>query len=173
MPSPTDIRGARSDDRDVLAAIKIASWTSTYAPLVPDHVLAPLVDLPHQLDAFEQLLADASQRVLVADDVYRVVGFVTCEPAHADGPYVDSLHIAPDRRSTGIGRRLLAAMATSLVADGFGTLHLHVIEGNARARSFYERLGGRLVGRGAAEWAPDDVVEVTYRWDDLGSLSRV
>lgn len=173
MTSPTVVRSARSADRDVLATTKIASWTSTYAALVPHLVLTSFIDPARQLDAFERLLADPSQRVLVAEDVDRVVGFITCEPAHADGPYVDSLHIAPDRRSTGIGRRLLVAVAASLVTEGFDTLHLHVLEGNARARWFYEQLGGRLAGRGAAEWAPDDVIEVTYRWDDLGSLSRV
>lgn len=60
----------------------------------------------------------------------------------APGAYVSDLWVAPDRRGTGLGARLLAG-AGRLAATRWQArfLRLGVYGSNPRARAFYERLG--------------------------------
>jgi len=46
----------------------------------------------------------------------------------------------------GIGRTLMQLMAKSLLGSGRKVANLWVIGENARARAFYEELGGALLG---------------------------
>ena len=60
------------------------------------------------------------------------VGFIA-----AIGSFVDQLFVLPAHQRAGTGRRLLTAMLTR----GLRPVQLHVLEGNAPARAFYERQG--------------------------------
>jgi GNAT superfamily N-acetyltransferase len=67
-----------------------------------------------------------------ADDTFEVTGGIA---------EVVTLVVTADRRSTGVGRRLLAA-AESVARDaGFDTVKIAVMGGNAAAQDFYEANG--------------------------------
>lgn len=57
------------------------------------------------------------------------------------GIYLEDLFVVPERRGLGLGRRLLAALASLAVARGCGRLEWSVLKWNAPAIGFYERLG--------------------------------
>ena len=82
--------------------------------------------------------------------------------------YVIYVLRAAQRR--GCGRRLMAALANALHARGFTSLSLWVLEDNAGARRFYERLGGIVVGEKTELHGGDEFREVAYGWDSLESL---
>lgn len=63
--------------------------------------------------------------------------------------YIEDLYVDPDRRGTGLGRRLMAALARIAVDNGCARLELAVKTDN-RARVFYERLGMTRKG----SWLP-------------------
>lgn len=63
--------------------------------------------------------------------------------------YIEDLYVDPGRHGSGIGRRLMAALARVAVEGGCARLELAVKTDN-RARAFYERLG--LVRKGS--WLP-------------------
>lgn len=63
--------------------------------------------------------------------------------------YVEDLYVDPDRQGTGLGRRLMAALARIAVDSACGRLELAVKTDN-RARAFYERLGMTRKG----SWLP-------------------
>jgi hypothetical protein len=69
----------------------------------------------------------------------RIVGF-----ACWTGATLNSLFVAPEHRSTGIGAALLAVMEQRMQAGGATTFDLICVEGNAAGRRFYERHGWRL-----------------------------
>jgi GNAT superfamily N-acetyltransferase len=74
-----------------------------------------------------------------------VVGTVAAE-IKPGGPYmaqVGRLYVDPDHWGRGIGRRLHDDVLEHLRAGGQGVVALWVLEGNARARSMYERWGWR------------------------------
>ncbi len=164
----TTLRNAHPDDVEALATVKVEGWRSTYTELVDEQMLAPFLDVAAQRAAFRSLLEEAGTRVVVAECEGMVIGFVTGD---LQTGYVDSLHVLPARRSGGVGRRLLGAIAEALREHGCAELSLNVVAGNIRARAFYERLGGELTGSAPAEWAPT-VEEVHYRWTDVDRLVR-
>jgi ribosomal protein S18 acetylase RimI-like enzyme len=82
--------------------------------------------------------------------------------------YVIYVLRAAQRR--GCGRRLMAALAEALHTRGFKSLCLWVLEENASARRFYERLGGEVVGEKTEIHGDQEFREVAYGWDRLESL---
>jgi hypothetical protein len=54
--------------------------------------------------------------------------------------------------------------------QGFGAAMLWALEANASARTFYEALGGQLIGRKTKDIADSPQIEVAYGWPDLKVL---
>jgi GNAT superfamily N-acetyltransferase len=57
------------------------------------------------------------------------------------GIWLEDLYVRPAHRGAGVGRALLGHVASVAVARGCGRLEWTVLEWNAPAVSFYERLG--------------------------------
>jgi GNAT superfamily N-acetyltransferase len=57
------------------------------------------------------------------------------------GLYLEDLFVVPGRRGLGLGKRLLAALASLAVERGCGRLEWSVLKWNSPAIGFYERLG--------------------------------
>jgi RimJ/RimL family protein N-acetyltransferase len=98
--------------------------------------------------------APGAPETWIAVDGDDVVGFVTVAPSRDEDlsglGEVRSLYVAPDRWRSGVGSALLAQAEVLLRDAGFHEAHLWVLEGNTRARRFYERAG----------WAPDGALKV-------------
>ena len=89
-------------------------------------------------------------RVSVAEVGGRIVGYCAYGREAGDGAEpatgcVYALYVHPDAWRMGVGRRLLVYATEYFKAQGFGEVTLFVIEGNTRARQFYEQVG----------WKPD------------------
>lgn len=61
------------------------------------------------------------------------------------GVYLEDLYVVESARARGIGRRLLARLASVAIERGWGRIDFQVLEWNP-ARRFYERLGLGHVG---------------------------
>lgn len=59
---------------------------------------------------------------------------------------MDGIFVSPAARSTGVGSRLLDAIAQEAAARGYAEVRLDVIDSNIRARRLYERRGFHAVG---------------------------
>ncbi len=130
MSSPTadvSVRVAWADDAPAVAAVQARAWGATYAGVLPAEALA--LDPEATAAAWAEAMrrpGDARNRVLVALERNRVVGFAVVSPA-ADpdcDPVVDAelqeLTVDADERGRGHGSRLLQAVVDTLRADGFG-----------------------------------------------------
>jgi len=143
------LRSAGADDWAAVAAIHAASWRTAYRGIYPDSYLD--AEAPAERRAFwRRALAEMDGEqdcVILAEDGGRAVGFA-CVRRSADpaGPLLDNLHVLPDRKGEGIGKRLISAAAAWLVAKSpDAELQLGVWKDNLEARRFYARLGGREV----------------------------
>lgn len=87
---------------------------------------------------------------IVAIDGDAVVGTVVLKPLTDDRVKLRQMAIAPDRRGTGLGRRVVRSAEAAAAARGFRTVEMSA---RVSARAFYERLGYRAVG--------DEFLEVT------------
>jgi GNAT superfamily N-acetyltransferase len=155
MSSPTadvSVRIAWADDAAAIAALQVRAWRVTYAGLVPD---GSLPDDPEAVAAaWRASLAastDARNRVLVALERNRVVGFALSGPATDPDcdPVADAelaeLTLDPDERGRGHGSRLLQAAIDTMRADRFTRAVTWVMAGDDALRTFLTEAG----------WAPD------------------
>jgi GNAT superfamily N-acetyltransferase len=155
MPSPTadvSVRVAWADDAPAIAELQLRTWQEQYAGLIPAEALPR--DIGAAAAAWQASLSrppDARNRVLVALERNRVVGFAITAPASdpdcdrmVDGELME-LTIAPDERGKGHGSRLLQAAVDTLQADRFTRAVLWAIAGDDALRAFLTEAG----------WAPD------------------
>lgn len=171
-------RAARRSDAPAIAALHTASWRAAYRGLLPDAFLdteveAEHVDLWHQ--RFKASDAAPVTVTVVAEHDGSIVGFahsiVDEDPKH--GTLLDNLHVHPDAKRLGIGRYLMAETAARLAAAGSQCgLYLWVLEQNARARSFYEALGGVATGHDLSPAGGGSASCVRYSWPVLSELPR-
>ena len=129
MASPTadvSVRVAWADDAGAVAALQVRAWEATYAGLLPAETLSLDVDATARTWAAAlRSPGDARNRVLVALERNRVVGYAVVSPA-ADpdcDPLADAelleLVVDPGERGKGHGSRLLHAVVDTLRADRF------------------------------------------------------
>jgi len=58
--------------------------------------------------------------------------------------WLDDLWVLPESRGYGVGQRLLAQGEAEIIARGYRTLHLRVVQSNAAAIEFYRRHGWQI-----------------------------
>lgn len=140
-------RSARSSDAEALTALHARSWREHYRGDFLDSFLDGDL-LEERLRVWRERLARPADNQLVqlAEDGGDLVGFVCTYGAHDPrwGSFVDNLHVATGCQRRGIGTMLMQ-QAGAWLADRYPDLgvHLLVLESNAPARRFYERLGAR------------------------------
>jgi ribosomal protein S18 acetylase RimI-like enzyme len=138
-------RSACANDAEAIAWLHTESWRRTYRGMMRDEFLDGGALANRRAVWHERLHAPApSQFVCVAEDGTRLAGFI-CAFANEDpvwGSYIDNLHVGYDLHGRGFGRRLIGCAAEWLVRVAPGDpVYLWVMEANARARGFYDRLG--------------------------------
>ena len=156
MSNPTadvSVRVAWADDAPGIAAVQVRTWRSSYADLLPAEALDAL-DVDQVAAAWRESLTtpkDARNRVLVALERNRIVGFAITSPADdpdcdpvSDGE-VAEFSVDPDEQRKGHGSRLVQACADTLAADRFARAVTWLTSTDDALRDF-------LAGAG---WAPD------------------
>lgn len=165
----------RTGDAEAVARVHVESWQTAYRGIYRDAYLDRGA-LDNRLAHWRARLAAASDATagLVAEEAGRVVGFAYLDRDDdpARGPLLDNLHVRPETRSRGLGRRLLAAAAGEIDRRGWTPrLHLWVFEANTGARRFYERHGGRAVERVMYDASDGGAYPAwCYAWDALAPL---
>jgi GNAT superfamily N-acetyltransferase len=150
------IRPARVGDEPGIARVHVASWQEAYAGHMPAEFLAGL-DVEQRTETWRKRLPAAAQArgdVLVALTSGDIAGFVHYGPSRdADADpgrtgEIGAIYLRPQSIGRGVGRLLMEAAVAGLAELGYADATLWVLDGNARARRFYERAG----------WAPDGAV---------------
>jgi GNAT superfamily N-acetyltransferase len=157
MTSPSadvSVRVAWSDDAAAIAELQLRTWRHAYTGLVPPDALPGPEQVEAAAGAWRASMTtprDARNRVLVALERNRVVGFAITAPASdpdcdpvADAELME-LTVDPDERGKGHGSRLLQAAADTMRADRFTRAVLWAMGADDDLRGFL----------GSAGWAPD------------------
>lgn len=139
-------------DADAIGRLHAESWQASYRGIMPDQFL-DIEALEHRKSAWRSRLAVETDRrwlLKAQDQEGELVGFACVElDAEPDwGALLDNLHVRPDRKGRGIGRRLFdAAREWSFEQLGHRGIHLWVIEANVEGQQFYNRIGGTIAER--------------------------
>ena len=174
------IRRATPADSPAIAAVHIDTWKATYTGRIPDPVLEHFTDRARREQFWsEQLAREAAAESLshtfVAEDSNgAVAGFAICGPARRDATdplecaafagEIFAIYVQPGAQGNGLGGALLRAAAADLAEQGLNGLLIWCLESNVQARGFYERMGGRPIGRRSTEMAEALLDEVGYGW---------
>lgn len=175
MSSPTadhSVRVAWADDAPAIAAVQVVTWQEAYAGTLPGEVLEAMT-VEGVAEAWRSALtrpADARNRVLVALERNRVVGFAVTVPSPdpdadpvADGE-VAEFGVLPGDRGQGHGSRLLQACADTLRADRFTRATFWLRAGDDALRGFLTDAG----------WAADSAHrELDLRGDGEVTVKQV
>jgi ribosomal protein S18 acetylase RimI-like enzyme len=129
------LRPATPDDVEAIAGIWHRGWGDGHLGHVPE----ALLEHRHYADFLERVPPRIPDSV-VAEIAGRIMGFVTVR-----GDEVEQVYVAAEGRGTGVADALLSH-AEGMVAARFDVAWLSVVEGNTRARRFYERSGWRDTG---------------------------
>lgn len=160
------IRAAEHRDLNDIARVQTVCWQDSFQDYVPAHYLEHRLhhDLRRQ---WQDKTIEPGDVVLVAEDG-EMVGFIAiwCRP----DPYIDNLYVLRERRSDGLGARLMAEAAIRLMDRGQSTAYLWVLDGNQAAIRFYERLGGVATERQEQSRFGHRGIVVRYAWDDLSVI---
>lgn len=171
------IRRATKEDAQALATVRVIGWHQSYTGLMPVEVLSGLSIEADRLRV-EKAFADPQNKALrfVAEQHKNIIGMGVCGPERsgkisARGE-VYALYLLDEAKRKGTGRAMMLKVSAALIDEGFTSLQLSVLENNAPARAFYERLGGVLSHKGVFTYGGFELPDVTYLWEDIGLLAR-
>jgi ribosomal protein S18 acetylase RimI-like enzyme len=173
------LRRARTADAAAIGAVHVAAWRSTYPGILPDSFLAGLSVARQAAQYDAAIRAGAGVYVVVASGLdvppgsgARVVGFTTVgksrTPELGEGE-IETLYVLDDWRDRGLGRRLMRAAGSHMVAGGCTSAFVWVLTDNP-SRWFYQRLGGRPVAQGVVRLAGACIAQTAYAWDPIDRL---
>jgi ribosomal protein S18 acetylase RimI-like enzyme len=175
LPAAARIRAAKVEDCDAIGRLHVAAWRETYPGLMPDRIIEKLQPRD-RASQWRQGLERGEQGpiVLIAEaDDHAPAGFAAAGPARDPAsPWeaeVYAVYVLQRYQREGFGTALLRELGGLLAARGRRQAGLWVLTANAPARSFYERMGGRIIHRRIDQsegWACD---ETAYLWDDFVS----
>ncbi len=139
------IRAARIEEVGRLRELGVTGWETTYAGFVQPHNRRAYLAGPFwAIERLEAIAADPDCLALVAEVDGAVAGFLTVEPAGPGQVELTRFYVDPERRRSGVGRRLLEAAIAASRSAGARSMLVNVFADNAIGRAFYEREGFRL-----------------------------
>lgn len=170
------VREMTAADIDAVAALRVRAWQHAYARLLPRAFLDAMSveeDAARRREGFARAAAmdDPPVTSIVTQDAGgTVTGWAAFGPDRPGGAHTSpapsatgdaelyAIYVLPGLLGTGLGRTLLSSCLERAAARGFTRVLLWVVEGNARARRFYESAG-----------FVTDGTEDTYDLDGLGT----
>ena len=155
------IRSPTADDAEELLRANEASWNASMAGVV-DKKLDEIAPFEERVARYREGIAAVppGMRLWVAEREGRIVGHANVVVAKASGE-LSALYVVPEAWGSGVAAALHDAAMAGMGELGATEAILWVLEGNTRARRFYEREG----------WSPDgetkssvfELTEVRYR----------
>ena len=174
------IRLATEQDIPTIARLHIEGWKAAYGGLV-DQAYLDSLSVDQRINDWTGWMGSGESTTLIAEKAGQPAGFVTygrtktpppgssnIRPTH--GSEIYALYLLPGFWRQGIGAALLRQAAANLRENKQKTLCLWVLDGNGRAKSFYEKMGGQRIGKKMIEIGPSQLKEICYGWRDTSEL---
>ena len=141
-----NLRKAIPDDAFAIARAHVDSWRSAYRGLAPDDRLAGL-DYARGAGRFRESILVGLEEIYIAEEDGEVVGFLAfgrprdSDVTHETTGEIYAMYLLSQYWRKGIGGSMLKKAERILGSQGCLRVTLWVLEGNERARRFYEAMG--------------------------------
>lgn len=164
----TEVRPAVPEDAYDVAQVHVRSWQSAYRGLIAQEYLDSLKPEVWASRYTFGRMGLQMPSTLVAVDGSTICGLATtglCRDKDLSNfGELMAIYVDPAYMRTGVGRLLMTAARERLRGVGVMEALLWVLDGNVRARRFYERDGWRFDGtRRTVTYGNVPVEEVRYR----------
>ena len=167
-----DVRTANQEDMRRVAEVHVDSWQRSFAGLAPDDFLRAM--------SVEKRLASYSERgcgefygMLVAEHPnHGIVGFGDFGEPKLPGNFdaqIFSFYFLPEFQRKGLGERLFRRCVDRILRAGKRSLCLDALEVSPY-RTFYDKMGGKVVGRDGHDLGNRYFETVIYGWEDISSI---
>ncbi len=171
--------GTSCDIRNI-ARLHVEGWKAAYGGLVDQGYLDSL-SIEMREKSWKEWMAAGETETLIASLNGRAGGFITYgrtkTPPPGSSPIrplysaeIYALYLTEDVWRQGVGTALLRQAACNLKEKKHSSLCLWVLDGNARAKAFYEKMGGAKVAHKMVEIGPSRLKELCYGWRDTAPL---
>lgn len=160
--SPLIIRPARLGDALAIAALHHVSVHALAAPFYPREVLmhwSPPVTLAGAERRYRESQEDGGL-TLLAERNGALAGFGVVVPEAGE---IAACYVAPEASRQGVGKALLNAMESTVVAHGVHDLR---VRASLNAKSFYSAFGYHVSGRGEHRFEDGTVMVVAFMRKD-------
>lgn len=163
-------REANVSDALAVAKVHIRSWRESFAGIVPPTYLDKM-SVENRAKAFENGFAASSYKMFVAETSNNeIVGFADFGRArNRQSKYeaeLYAIYLLRDFQRRGIGGKLFKLIVQSVIANGINSLSLISLEASPY-KSFYEKMGGRVIERNTTDIEGINYKTVVYGWDKL------
>jgi ribosomal protein S18 acetylase RimI-like enzyme len=188
---------ATVSDIIAIASIHSASWKNTYRGILPNEYLNQDVEGEHKSLWQKRLSSEGPNEKLILLALRSEIpvgfmcvilnkgnfenppflekeGFSKFPKDTTHGSRLDNLHVLSNYQGQHIGLRLFIEAARWTEEEkSCHLMHLWVLEKNQKARSFYNSLQGKTVGRKLLKFGGVEIPALCYLWDNLLSIIEI
>ena len=172
-------REAEPKDADRIANLHAQNWQQNYRGSFSDEFLDNEV-LDNRLSVWQERFHNPkeNQHIVIAEEDGELLGFICAYFGHDAqfGTLLDNLHVSLNIQGKGLGTQLMVSLAKEILKrnkeKGF---YLWVLDSNAAAIFFYDKLGGVAVEIvESSEIGDKPFFKIRYVWNDADVfLTRV
>lgn len=163
-----EIRRARLDDADALAAAHDEAWRCAYRGLIPGMELERLINRRGPI--WWKTAVERGSRISLLMFGSEIAGYANYGRNRAKSlPYageIYELYLRPEYQGLGFGRRLFGAARKDLIGAGLPSTVVWALAENDPATSFYRALGGRAVARSSETFGTQVLDKLAFAWGD-------
>ncbi len=163
-------RKAVAEDAPAVARVHVESWHKSFAGIVPQEFLNNLT-VEKREQAFRQRFDETNYKMFVAETVKNgIVGFadfgVARESDFGFEAELYAIYLLREFQGKGIGENLFRLCQKEMIADNFDSMYLMALAVSPY-KSFYEKMGGKLIGQGNHFLALVEYETIIYGWKNL------
>lgn len=167
------VRKATIEDVPQIAGVHVKSWQKSFREIAPQKYLDNL-SIEKREKAFRERFFDEDYQMFVAETAEgKIVGFADFGKGHDDQPEYKSelyaIYLLPEFQRKGIGGELFKRGVKDLFVRGYNSMYLQSLE-ISPYRGFYEKMGGKVIGRSAHKLGGQDFATLFYGWEDLNKI---
>ena len=145
-----EIRQATPDDALAITLVNVYTWKTAYQGLMPESIIDErIAQLPTRAQKTRETLAEGGHCLVATTDGV-VIGFcrygASRNEAYPGEGEIYALYVLKGFSGIGVGRALLQSGMDALRTFGYQTAFIHCLQGNP-SRTFYERMGGVVIGQ--------------------------
>ena len=175
------IREAKATDAASIARVDVDTGQTTYTDIMPKNYLDSRT-YEQRTKVWQSRYLDSNKLwngwfVYVAEnDAGKVIGFAGGGPQHGEvqgySGELGFIYVLQSHQRHGIGRQLTGVIVNRLKKQGHNSMIVWVLAANPY-RSFYQALGGQVVGEKEVNYGGDDLPEIAYGWRDLSAFRKM